>query len=108
VYRLQIQLLLGLDGHEAHRRPLYSFGDGLRINVIAFVRLYERFDILSGHQSGVVTLFSQGSSQKMRTATGFHTDSLDAQVRCVLQQLRARTPLAHDYVAGGIEAHQVK
>jgi hypothetical protein len=28
---LEVQLVLGLDGHKAHPRPLYRFGHGFRI-----------------------------------------------------------------------------
>jgi len=46
VQGLQIELIVGLDGHEAHVFPGDGFGDGLGIDEIVLVRLYERFDEL--------------------------------------------------------------
>ena len=66
VHGLQIQLLLGFNRHKSHRRPLDGFGHGLRIDVIALVRLYVRLHILSRHQSSVVALFPQSPSQEIR------------------------------------------
>jgi hypothetical protein len=37
---LQIQLIIGLDRHKAHRRPCYRLGNRFRIDEIAFVGLH--------------------------------------------------------------------
>jgi hypothetical protein len=42
VQGLQVELFGGLGGDEAHGRPLYRFGDGLRIAVVVFVALEPR------------------------------------------------------------------
>ncbi|HWR16059.1 MAG TPA: hypothetical protein VN577_14625 [Terriglobales bacterium] len=36
VHGLQIQLLVGLDGHEAHVLPRHGFGDGLGVELFLF------------------------------------------------------------------------
>ena len=65
MHGLQIQMLLGFDRYEAHRRPLYCFGDGFRIDVVALVRLYVGLHILGWHQTYIVTLSSQGPPEEM-------------------------------------------
>ena len=108
MHGLQIQLLFGLDRHEAHGRPLHGFGDGFGINVVALVRLYIGLDVLRRHQSDLVTLSAQSPPEEMGSAAGFHPDQLDAHVRGVRQQLRSRTSFANDDIPSRIEAHQVK
>src|SRR5215472_3933443 len=102
--RLQIQLVIGLDRNKAHRRSR----DGLRIEVVALVRLNIRLHILCWNQSHLVSLFPQSSAKKMRTAAGFHANQLDTHVRGKAQQLRTREPLAHHNLAVQVNSDQMK
>ena len=86
---LQIQLLIGLDRHETHRRPCDRLSDRLGIDVIALVRFHVRLHILRRYQSRFVSLFPQGSSKKMRTSAGFHANQSDVYVGSEAQQLCA-------------------
>ena len=103
MHGLQIQMLLGFDRHEAHRRPLHCFGDRFRINVVALVRLYVRLHVLGWHQTYIVTLSSQGSPEEMGTTASFHPDYVNTPVGGVRQQLCTRTPFANDDLSARIE-----
>src|SRR5579862_2290658 len=82
VYSLQVQLLLSLDWNETHGRSLHGFGDRLGIDVIALVGFDVRLYVLRRHQSDVVALSSQRPTQKMRSATCFHSNPMNAHVGC--------------------------
>ena len=56
MHRLQVQLVLGLDRHEAHVLPVHRFGDRLSIQEVVLVRLHERLYELSWNQLHIVAL----------------------------------------------------
>src|SRR5882672_2778718 len=105
---LQIQLVIGLDRHEAHRRPCDSLSDRLGIDVVALVRLHVGLHILGRNQSHLMSLFPQGSAKKMRTSAGFHANQPDVYVGSEAQQLCARELLAHHNLAAQVKPDQMK
>ncbi len=105
---LQIQLVFGLDRHEAHRRPCNRLSDGLGIDVVALVRLHVRLYILRRNQSHLMSLFPQCSAKKMCTSAGFHANQSDAYVGGEAQQLATRKLLAHYGLANHVKPDQVK
>ena len=54
--RLQIQLIIALDRHEAHRGPTHGLPDRLRIDVIVLVCLHLGLYVLRRNQPHVVPL----------------------------------------------------
>src|SRR5258706_8260188 len=108
VQGLQIQLVIGLDRHEAHRRPCDSLSDRLGIDIVALVRLHVGLHILRWSQPHLMSLFPQGSAKKMRASAGFHANQLDAYVGCEAQQLAARELLAHHNLAVQVKPYQMK
>src|SRR5271163_2744875 len=74
VQRLQVELIVSLDRHKAHRRTGYSLGDGFGIDVVILVRLHVRLDVLCRHQTHVMSLFPQGTAEKMRSSACLHAD----------------------------------
>src|SRR5215472_7505583 len=54
VQRLQVKLAGGLRRHKLHRRPLYRFGDRLRIAEVILLSLGIRAHILRRHQPGIM------------------------------------------------------
>src|ERR1017187_7174462 len=71
---LQIQLVVRFDGYEAHPRTADRFRDSFRVDVIVLVRLDVRLHILGRHQPYIMSLFAQGTTQKVRSSAGFHAD----------------------------------
>src|ERR1700747_1076827 len=82
VQRLQVELIVSLDRHKAHRGTGYSLGDGFGIDVVILVRLHVRLDILCRHQTHVMSLFPQSTAEKMRSPASLHADQALAKVRC--------------------------
>ena len=74
VQRLQIELILGLDGHETHVLPLHRLGNRFCIAVVILVGFNERSHKLRRNQAYLVPLFAQRSPQKVRAHAGFHAD----------------------------------
>ena len=105
---LHIQLVIGLDRHEAHRWRCHGLSDCFGIDEVALVRLHVGLDILGRHQSHLVPLFVQCPAEEMRAATGFHANQIDVQVRGKLQQLLARKLLAHHGFAAQVHSNQMK
>src|ERR1035441_8570781 len=95
VQRLQVELIVGLDRHEAHRRAAYSLGTRFGIDVIVLVRLHVRLHILCRHQARIMPLFPQSAAQKMRSSAGLHADQALAKVRCETKKLKTRALFAN-------------
>jgi hypothetical protein len=72
VQRLQVELRLALQFHEAHRRPGRRLGDRLRVPVVVFLRLHVGPDILRRHQPHLVPLAVENAAEMMRAAARFH------------------------------------
>ena len=68
VQRLQVELVIGLDRHKAHRGTGDSLGTRFGVDVVILVRLYVRLHILCRHQAHIVPLFPQSTAQKMRSS----------------------------------------
>jgi hypothetical protein len=56
----------------------------------------------------IVALLSQSPTQKMRSATRLHPDSMDAHIGRICQQLSARTSFPNHDCSARINAYQVK
>src|SRR6202008_2756051 len=98
VQRLQVQLIVALDRHKAHRGTGYSFGNGFGIDVVILVSLHVRLHILCRHEAHVMPLFAQSAAEKMSSSAGLHADQARAKLRCKAQQLSPRALLAnHDF-----------
>jgi hypothetical protein len=108
VQGLQIQLVIGLDRHEAHRRPCDSLSDRLGIDIVALVGLHVGLHILRWNQPHLMSLFPQGSTKKMRTSAGFHANQPDVYVGGEAQQLCTRELLAHHHLAVQVKPYQMK
>jgi len=108
VQRLEIQLVVGLDRHEAHPWPTHCLGNRLSIDIVTLVRLHVRLYILRWDQPNFMPLFSQCAAEKMGTTAGFHADQLDLPVRRETQQLQSRELLAHQNFAAQVETNQMK
>src|ERR1700751_2552016 len=108
VQRLQVQLIVALDRHKAHRGTGYSFGNGFGIDVVVLVGLHVWLDILCRHQAHVMPLFPQSAAQKMRSSAGLHADQALAQVRCKAQQLRPRALPANHNFTPCVDTYKVK
>src|SRR6202167_837870 len=105
---LQVQLLLRLDRHKTHSRSLHRFRNGFGIQVVTLVRLHVGLHVLRRHQPHFMTLFAQRPPQKVGSTAGLHANQLHLQIRGEGQQLGARTSLADDHPASGIQSHQMK
>jgi hypothetical protein len=108
VQRLQVQLLVGLDGHEAHVLPRYRLGDGFGIEKVILVRLEKGLHELRRNQPRIMSLPSQRRPKEMRSGTGFHADQGGLEVGGVGQQLRAGELFADHHLATLIKRHQMK
>src|ERR1700747_1696212 len=108
VQRLQVELVIGLDRHKAHRRTGYSFGNGFGIDVVVLVRLHVWLHILCRHQAHIVSLFPQSAAEKMRSAARLHADQTLAKVRSKAQQLSSRTLLANYNCTACVDTYKVK
>jgi len=71
---LEIQLVIGLDRHEAHRGSSHGLSNGLGVDVVTLVRLHVWFHVLRRDKPNFMPLFSQGTAEKMGATTGFHAD----------------------------------
>jgi len=58
---LQIELILGFDGHETHVLALHGLGNRFRVTVVVLVGLYEGAYELRWNRTHLVPLFSQCS-----------------------------------------------
>src|ERR1700739_4647522 len=108
VQRLQVELIVSLDRHKAHRGTGYSLGDGFGIDVVILVRLHVRLHLLGRHQTHVMSLFPQSTAEKMRSSAGLHADQTLAKVRCKAQQLSPRTLLANYNFTSCVDTYKVK
>src|SRR6201987_5778746 len=108
VQRLQVQLIVALDRHKAHRGTGYRFGDGFGIDVVILVGLHVRLHILCRHQAHLMPLFPQSAPEKMRSSAGLHADQALTKVRCEAQQLRPRALLANHDSTPCIDTYKVK
>ena len=108
VQRLQVELIVGLDGHKAHRGTGYSLGTRFRIDVVVLVRLHVWLHILCRHQAHIVPLFPQSTAQKMRPSAGLHADQALAQVRGKAKQLSPRAFLDNHNFTPCVHACKVK
>src|SRR5215510_12342583 len=70
--RLQIELLGGLGGYEAHGRALHGFGDRLRIAEVVLVALQVGSDIAGRHQPGIVAECLEPPAQMMGADAPLH------------------------------------
>jgi len=108
VQSLQIELIVGLDGHEAHVLACYRFGDRLGVEEVVLVRFQKGFYKLRGNQPHIMALAAQCSAEEVRAGTGFHADERVWQVRTVGEQLFARELLLADDLAALVECNQVE
>src|ERR1700741_5210933 len=108
VQRLQVELVIALDRHKAHRGTGYSFGNGFGIDVVLLIRLHVWLHILCRHQAHVMPLFAQSTTEKMRSSTSLHADQACAKVRCEAQQLSPRALFANYNFTSCVHTHQVK
>ena len=74
VDRLKVQLVIGLDRNKAHVLPLDSLGNGLGIDEVVLVGLYEGLHELRGNQLHIMALCSQRSAEKVSTGTCLQAD----------------------------------
>src|SRR5580704_16832279 len=107
VQRLQIELVIALDRHEAHRGAGYSLGACFRIDVVVLVRLHVRLHILRRHQPYIMPLFPQSTAEKMRSSAGLHADQALMKVRCKAQQLNPRALFAYNNFTPCVDAYKV-
>ena len=71
---LQIELVIGLDGDEAHVLAFHGFGDRLCIHEVVLVGLYERLHKLGCNQPHIMALLPQRASEEMRSGTRLQPD----------------------------------
>jgi len=81
VDRLKVQLVIGLDGNEAHVLALDRLGNGLGIDEVVLVGLHEGLHKLSWNQLHIMALCSQRSAEKVSTGTCLQADQGRLQVR---------------------------
>ena len=74
MHRLQVELLLRLDGDEAHVLLGHGFGDRLGIDEVVLVRLAIGLHELRGNEPYFVSLLAQSAGEKMRSAAGLDAD----------------------------------
>ena len=78
--RLQIELVLGLDRHESHGRPLHGFGDRFGILVIVLIGLHEGTDELRWNQPHFMPLRDQSCAKVMSATACFHANETGGRV----------------------------
>ncbi len=105
---LQIELIVGFDGHETHVVSRDGFGDRFGIDVVVLVDLAIGLHELRGNEFHFVALIAQLGSEKVRTGAGLCADQRPGQVRREGQQLRARELLADNNSRVTIESDEVK
>ena len=81
VHGLPIELLLRFDLHKAHVLLGHGFGDCLGVDEVVLVRLAVGFDELRRDEPHLVPLCSQGTTQEVRSGTGFKPDQRCGQLR---------------------------
>jgi hypothetical protein len=81
VDRLQVKLVIRLDRDETHVLALDSLGNSLRVNEVVLVGLHKRLHELCGDQPHIMALLLQGSTEEMRSGTGFEADQRSLHVR---------------------------
>jgi hypothetical protein len=106
--RLQVELVIGLDRHKAHRGTGYCLGTRFSIDVVVLVRLHVRLHILRRHQAYIMPLFPQSAAEKMRSSASLHADQTPAKVRGKAQQLSPRALLPNQNFATCVDAYKVK
>jgi hypothetical protein len=105
---LQIELILGLDGHESHRRPLHGLCDCFGILIVVLVRLYKRAYKLRWNQPHLVPLRDRRGAEMMGATTRFHANRARQHVGKLAEQFASGgSSLNHD-VARLVQANQVK
>src|ERR1700680_1373943 len=100
MHRLQIELILGFEGHKSHGWPLHRLGDCFSILVIILVGLHERPHELRWNQAHLMPLRCQSSSEMMRATTRFHADEARWRVGKLAKQLAPRGASLDDDVSG--------
>src|SRR5260370_5906766 len=85
--RLHVELIVALDGHEAHGGPAHRLRNCFRIDVIVLVCLYKRLHILRRDETNLVYLLLECFAKKVGTTTRFHANQMNLEVRCKTQQL---------------------
>jgi hypothetical protein len=108
VQRLQIELLGGLGGNEAHGRALHGFGDRLRIAEVVLVALQVRSDIAGRHQSGVVAECLEPPAQVVGADAGLHANEAGRQVGEPGFELAPGELQAQDDAATPVEPDEVE
>src|SRR6516162_4967933 len=108
VQRLKVELVVGLDRHEAYTRTCDGFGNRFSIDVVVLVGLHIRLHVLGRHQPHVMSLFAQGTAQEMRSTASLHADQALAKVRCETKQLSPRALLANHNFTAYVDSNKVK
>jgi hypothetical protein len=108
VQGLQVELIVALDGYEAHVVSRHRFGDRLGIDEIVLVGSYERLHELCRDQPHILALIAQACADKMRTCTSFDAHQRLGQVRRVGQPLFAGELLPDNNFAALVQCHQMK
>jgi hypothetical protein len=98
--RLPIELLLRLDRHKTHPRPLRRFRKGFGIQKVTLVGLHRRLPVLRRQQAHLVPWLAESPPEKVRSTAGLHANQIHLQIRGEGQQLGTRTSLADHHCIG--------
>ena len=94
---LHVELLLGLQLDETHRRPCGGFGDCFGIAIIVLLRFDVGPDVLRRHQTDFMPETGQFPAHMMRAAAGLHSDDASIQLRREGENRRpSHSPLQDD------------
>ena len=102
--RLDVQLLLGLEFDEAHRRARGRLGNPLGITIIVLLRFDIRAHVLRRHKSDLVAVRGEKAPEVMGTAACFHCDHARRKLGHVVDQRLAPHRPADDDSACCIDA----
>ena len=106
--RLQVQLGLLFQRHEAYSRAPDRFGNCLSIAIVVLVRLDIGPNILRWYQSNIVSLRTQPMPQMVRPAARFQANAAGGKVGGHPQNLIASQLAAKQNLATLIECHHGK
>lgn len=106
VQALHVELLLRLEGHEAHRRTCGGLGDRFGITVVVLLRLHVGADILGRHQSDGMSLRGQQPPKVMGAAAGLHRDDTSGQLGRRADDRLTPCATTQNHRTGWVEANQ--
>jgi hypothetical protein len=67
---IQIQLVVGFQGHKAHLRPLHRFGDRLRVQIVILVGFNIRANKLRSHEPYLMDQLAASLPKDLRRLGG--------------------------------------